>query len=136
MSAVVDNGKFTATAGGWGWFLGDDGSGVWLGREVLRAVLADLDGLGPATMLTARVATELGVSPEELTPQRSHRRGLRRRPGARRGPVCTLRRVGTWRRRRNGPSGPGRDCARGVHPRDADSSRTRCADRVGRVSCM
>jgi hypothetical protein len=68
MSAVVDNGKFTATAGGWGWFLGGDGSGVWLGREVLRAVLADLDGLGPATMLTARVATELGVSPEELTP--------------------------------------------------------------------
>ncbi len=68
--------------------------------------------------------------------QRSHRRGLRRRPGPRRGPVCTLRRVGTWRRRRNGPSGPGRDCARGVHPRDADSSRTRCADRVGRVSCM
>ena len=68
MSAVVDNGKFTATAGVWGWFLGDDGSGVWLGREVLRAVLADLDGLGPATMLTARVATELGVSPEELTP--------------------------------------------------------------------
>src|ERR1039457_6734945 len=51
-----------------GWFLGGDGSGVWLGREVLRAVLADLDGLGPATKLTARVATELGVSPEELTP--------------------------------------------------------------------
>src|ERR1035438_977195 len=68
MSAVVDNGKFTATAGVWGWFLGGDGSGVWLGREVLRAVLADLDGLGPATMLTARVATDLGVSPEELTP--------------------------------------------------------------------
>jgi len=35
---------------------------------VLRAVLADLDGLGPAAMPTARVATELGVSPEELTP--------------------------------------------------------------------
>jgi glucosamine kinase len=59
MSAVADNGKFTATAGGWGWFLGGDGSGVWLGREVLRAVLADLDGLGPATMLTARLTSRM-----------------------------------------------------------------------------
>jgi glucosamine kinase len=27
---------------GWGWLLGDEGSGFWLGREVIRAALAEL----------------------------------------------------------------------------------------------
>ncbi len=39
---------------GLGWLLGDRGSGVWIGRRVLRAVAADLDG-GPTTAMTAGV---------------------------------------------------------------------------------
>ena len=44
-----------ARADGMGWLLGDSGSGVWIGREVLRAAAADLDRRGPATALTAPV---------------------------------------------------------------------------------
>lgn len=33
-----------ARAGGWGWQLGDEGSGAWLGREALRAAVRTLDG--------------------------------------------------------------------------------------------
>ncbi|GAB96385.1 N-acetylglucosamine kinase-like BadF-type ATPase [Kineosphaera limosa] len=47
---------------GLGWLLGDSGSGVWIGRRVLRAVAAHLDG-GPATSMTAPVLTLLDVQP-------------------------------------------------------------------------
>ncbi|WP_105200450.1 MULTISPECIES: N-acetylglucosamine kinase [unclassified Pseudoalteromonas] len=39
--------------GGHGFAQGDKGSGAWLGLEALKAVLLDLDGLGPHTQLTA-----------------------------------------------------------------------------------
>lgn len=39
-------------AGGWGHVLGDEGSGYWIGRSSLTAVLHDRDGSGPATRLT------------------------------------------------------------------------------------
>ena len=48
---VVD-GEVAATCDGLGWLLGDDGSGFWIGREVVRAVSADLDGRGASTALT------------------------------------------------------------------------------------
>jgi glucosamine kinase len=44
-----------ARAGGWGYILGDEGSGWWIGREALSAVMRAGDGRGPATQLTARV---------------------------------------------------------------------------------
>lgn len=37
---------------GMGWLLGDVGSAVWLGQQVLRAVAADIDSRGPRTRLT------------------------------------------------------------------------------------
>lgn len=46
---------------GWGPELGDFGSGSWLGREALRAVLRASAGLGPATALTDEVATAIGA---------------------------------------------------------------------------
>lgn len=46
---------------GMGWLLGDVGSGAWLGREVLRAVAAALDGRGEATALVPEVAAMLGL---------------------------------------------------------------------------
>ena len=41
-----------ARAGGWGWMMGDEGSGWWVGREAVRAALAEWEGSGPKTALT------------------------------------------------------------------------------------
>jgi N-acetylglucosamine kinase-like BadF-type ATPase len=41
-----------ARAGGWGHVLGDEGSGFWIGRAALRAVLREADRRGPRTALT------------------------------------------------------------------------------------
>ncbi len=41
--------------GGWGYLLGDEGSGYFIGREALLAALKDLDGRGPATTLRRRL---------------------------------------------------------------------------------
>ena len=49
---------------GWGPELGDLGSGSWLGREALRAVLRAADGLGPATTLTAAITEPVGAASE------------------------------------------------------------------------
>lgn len=38
--------------GGHGFALGDKGSGAWMGLEAIKAVLIELDGLGPKTALT------------------------------------------------------------------------------------
>jgi N-acetylglucosamine kinase-like BadF-type ATPase len=68
-----------ARAGGWGYVLGDEGSGYWIGRLALRAVVRHADGRGPATSLTPLLlahfrvqrAAELihKVYHEELTPR-------------------------------------------------------------------
>lgn len=50
---------------GMGWFLGDIGSAVWLGKRALEATAADLDARGPATALTGRICEELGFHPRE-----------------------------------------------------------------------
>ncbi|HEY7056356.1 MAG TPA: BadF/BadG/BcrA/BcrD ATPase family protein, partial [Vicinamibacterales bacterium] len=42
-----------ARAGGWGYVLGDEGSGYWIGRAALRAVLREADRRGPKTRLTS-----------------------------------------------------------------------------------
>jgi N-acetylglucosamine kinase-like BadF-type ATPase len=56
-----------ARAGGWGYVLGDEGGGFWIGRAALNAVVRQFDGRGPATMMTAKVvdAMRLG-SPTDL----------------------------------------------------------------------
>jgi N-acetylglucosamine kinase-like BadF-type ATPase len=40
-----------ARAGGWGHMIGDEGSGYWIGREALSAVMRAADGRGPQTEL-------------------------------------------------------------------------------------
>lgn len=61
-----DRGR-AARAGGWGYVLGDEGSGYWFGRQVLRAVLRASDGRGPETRLTARVLAHYEVArPQDL----------------------------------------------------------------------
>jgi N-acetylglucosamine kinase-like BadF-type ATPase len=51
-----------ARAGGWGYVLGDEGSGYWIGRAALRAVLRAADQRGPATQLTPMLLEYFGVS--------------------------------------------------------------------------
>jgi N-acetylglucosamine kinase-like BadF-type ATPase len=50
---------------GLGWLLGDTGSGVWLGRRVLRAVAAQLDHNGPVTAMTPHVLAMLSLTSAE-----------------------------------------------------------------------
>jgi N-acetylglucosamine kinase-like BadF-type ATPase len=51
-----------ARAGGWGYVLGDEGSGYWIGRAALRAVLREADQRGPKTALTPLLLRHFGVS--------------------------------------------------------------------------
>jgi N-acetylglucosamine kinase-like BadF-type ATPase len=51
-----------ARAGGWGYMLGDEGSGYWIGRAALRAVLREADRRGPATLLTKLLLNYYGVA--------------------------------------------------------------------------
>ncbi|MBI3732856.1 MAG: ATPase [Chloroflexi bacterium] len=56
-----------ARAGGWGYRLGDEGSGWWIAEQALFAVTRAHDGRAPATDLTARLLARLGLSrPEDL----------------------------------------------------------------------
>lgn len=55
---------------GHGWLLGDAGSGFWIGREAVRAVLAELDGRGPVTRLRPLIVKALlGQDPAETEPR-------------------------------------------------------------------
>jgi len=51
-----------ARSGGWGYVLGDEGSGYWIGRAALRAVLREADKRGPATALSDMLLAHFGVS--------------------------------------------------------------------------
>jgi N-acetylglucosamine kinase-like BadF-type ATPase len=51
-----------ARSGGWGHVLGDEGSGFWIGRAAIRAVLREADRRGPRTMLTPLLLQHFGVT--------------------------------------------------------------------------
>ncbi|MGW3949479.1 N-acetylglucosamine kinase [Streptomyces sp. NPDC004752] len=53
-------GKTFTRVDGWGPWLGDEGSGAWIGRAGLRAALRAHDGRGPATALTEAAASMFG----------------------------------------------------------------------------
>ncbi len=54
-------------AGGWGYHLGDEGSGWWLAEQSLFAIARAHDGRGDATALTARYLAALNLpQPEDL----------------------------------------------------------------------
>jgi len=51
----LDDAGQLSRAGGWGWVLGDEGSGFTIGRQALAAALAALDGTGAPTVLGERI---------------------------------------------------------------------------------
>jgi len=51
----------TARAGGWGWRLGDEGSGYDIGRSAITAALRAHDGRGAPTSLAEKVRATLGL---------------------------------------------------------------------------
>lgn len=63
---IVDH-QPISTQGGWGWLLGDAGSGYWLGREAVRSTLAAWDQGVPLGPLQREVAARTGcASRDEL----------------------------------------------------------------------
>ena len=50
-----------ARAGGWGWHLGDEGSGFWIGMRALTAVMRASDGRGRATLLERPLYEHFGI---------------------------------------------------------------------------
>ena len=61
-------------AGGWGYLVGDEGSGHLLGARGLNAVAAAFDG-GPGTALRALLADREGIVSEEHLKRRVYRNG-------------------------------------------------------------
>ena len=56
-----------ARAGGWGFVLGDEGGGYWIGRTALNAVVRQFDRRGPDTMLAGMVIEAMHLqSPSDL----------------------------------------------------------------------
>ncbi len=65
--------RVAARAGGWGPTLGDEGSGYWIGRGALAAVMRESDGRGPRTALTGLVLRHFSLSrPEGLVAEIYH----------------------------------------------------------------
>ena len=58
-----------ARAGGWGHMIGDEGSGYWIGREALAAVMRAADGRGPLTGLTDDVLEHFSISDVSRLPR-------------------------------------------------------------------
>jgi N-acetylglucosamine kinase-like BadF-type ATPase len=76
-----------ARAGGWGYVLGDEGSGFWIGREALMAVVREADGRGSRTGLTPLVLEHFTLEQVSGLVHEIYDRGLSRQVVAALGPV-------------------------------------------------
>src|SRR5262245_54936780 len=76
-----------ARAGGWGHMIGDEGSGYWIGREALAAVMRGADGRGPKTALTADILGLFGVTDVSRLPRIVYDREMPRMSVAALGPI-------------------------------------------------
>lgn len=83
----VNGSGFAARAGGWGYVLGDEGSGYWIGRQALASVVRDADGRGPRTRLTTLVLEHFQLSRVDGLVREVYDQGLRRQSVAALGPV-------------------------------------------------
>jgi N-acetylglucosamine kinase-like BadF-type ATPase len=76
-----------ARAGGWGHMIGDEGSGYWIGREALAAVMRAGDGRGPATRLRRDVLAHFGIDDVSRLPRIVYDRDIPRKSVAALGPL-------------------------------------------------
>jgi len=76
-----------ARAGGWGHMIGDEGSGYWIGREALAAVMRAGDGRGPATRLRPDVLAHFGIADVSRLPRIVYDRDIPRKSVAALGPI-------------------------------------------------
>jgi len=76
-----------ARAGGWGHIVGDEGSGYWIGREALAAVMRATDGRGPATRLTEDVLAHFNITDTSRLPRIVYDREVPRMSVAALGPI-------------------------------------------------
>jgi N-acetylglucosamine kinase-like BadF-type ATPase len=67
-----------ARAGGWGYLLGDEGSGLSVAREALMAILKAHDGRGRKTHLAERIIAKLDLAEVEEIIPRVYRQGMSR----------------------------------------------------------
>jgi N-acetylglucosamine kinase-like BadF-type ATPase len=73
-----DSAGRAARAGGWGYLLGDEGGGFWIGRAALSAVVRQFDHRGPATLLTDLVLKQMQLSTPSEVIHAIYDRGLQR----------------------------------------------------------
>src|SRR3954463_4495906 len=76
-----------ARAGGWGHMIGDEGSGYWIGREALAAVMRGADGRGPETALATEILAHFNVSDVSRLPRIVYDRDPPRMSVAALGPI-------------------------------------------------
>ena len=111
-----------ARAGGWGYVLGDEGSGYWIGRAALRAVLREADRRGPthacSPLLLQHFGVDAGAGPDP--------RGVPHATCSR--PRSARSRSACRRPSREGDAGRDRHPARG---RPTSSRRRPCRSRAG-----
>jgi len=63
VAAAIRGGELATVCDGLGWLVGDDGSGFWIGRRVVRAALGALDGRLEPTSMTVALLARLGLDP-------------------------------------------------------------------------
>ncbi|GDY30267.1 N-acetylglucosamine kinase [Gandjariella thermophila] len=74
VAARIENRRRVATAGGYGWLLGDEGSAFWLGREAVRVALRALESAAPpGALATAVLGAVLGEAPAAGGPDAARR---------------------------------------------------------------
>lgn len=61
----IRNGLMEDAIGGWGYLLGDDGSGVWIGREAVRSTFHYLEGTAEMTHLHQLVMDHFQLGPSK-----------------------------------------------------------------------
>src|SRR5882672_1538419 len=76
-----------ARAGGWGHMIGDEGSGYWIGREAVAAVMRAADGRGPATRLSDDILAHFSVNDVSQLPRIVYDREIPRMRVAALGPI-------------------------------------------------
>jgi len=76
-----------ARAGGWGHMIGDEGSGYWIGREALAAVMRAADGRGPETALSGDILAYFNVKDVSRLPRIVYDREQPRMSVAALGPI-------------------------------------------------